>query len=217
LSKRVRAGLFVVLAILCAAASASIAAGYRDRVDSQLGELRTALVLTAPVEAGRTLGRRWFERRAEPRELPARYLPPDALSDPAEALGRTLRVSVPSGSYLLESYLRPAAPGRRAAPEVPAGRRPLDVTVRGGGALDMAGRGGGRVDVVVAEEPGASGRPRVRVVARRVRLLALAESGAEELDGGDAWTATLALTRRQALALIEAENFAREVRLIPLS
>jgi hypothetical protein len=29
-----------------------------------------------------------------------------------------------------------------------------------------------------------------------------------------AWTATLALTRPQALRLIEAENFAREVRLI---
>jgi len=54
----------------------------------------------------------------------------------------------------------------------------------------------------------------------RVRLLALAalgDGGATELPGPgiDAWTATLALTRDQALRLIQAENFARQIRLIP--
>ena len=33
--------------------------------------------------------------------------------------------------------------------------------------------------------------------------------------GAAGWTATLALTRPQALRLIQAQNFAREVRLIP--
>ena len=33
--------------------------------------------------------------------------------------------------------------------------------------------------------------------------------------GSATWTATLALRRPQALRLIQAENFARQVRLIP--
>ena len=47
--------------------------------------------------------------------------------------------------------------------------------------------------------------------------IAPADPGEETAVGGDSWSATLALTREQALELIEAENFAREIRLIPAS
>jgi hypothetical protein len=49
--------------------------------------------------------------------------------------------------------------------------------------------------------------------------LALGQSGDSGAGlpgpGSAAWTATLALRRPQALRLIQAENFARQVRLIP--
>jgi len=59
----------------------------------------------------------------------------------------------------------------------------------------------------------------VTVAARSVRLLAIApaDPADETAAGTDGWSATLALTRPQALDLIEAENFAREIRLIPVS
>jgi hypothetical protein len=52
-----------------------------------------------------------------------------------------------------------------------------------------------------------------------VRLIALSQSANESsadysMPGAEAWTATLALTRSQALQLIQAESYARGVRLI---
>jgi Flp pilus assembly protein CpaB len=82
-------------------------------------------------------------------------------------------------------------------------------------ATDPAGE---RVDVIVTSEPGpAGGRGRTRIEATGVPLLALAEGGGGGYAGssGGGQTATLALTKPQALRLIEAENFARQVRLIP--
>ncbi len=61
---------------------------------------------------------------------------------------------------------------------------------------------------------------RTYVAAEGVELLALGQSGDPGAGDGlpgpgpGAWTATLALTRPQALRLIQAENFARQVRLI---
>jgi Flp pilus assembly protein CpaB len=77
------------------------------------------------------------------------------------------------------------------------------------------------VDVIVTTEPGPGrGSGRTYVAAERVELLALAQSGGGPDDalpgpGTATWTATLALRRPQALRLIQAENFARQVRLIP--
>jgi hypothetical protein len=72
---------------------------------------------------------------------------------------------------------------------------------------------------VVTTEPNVGGRGRTFVAAEGVELLALSEGG---LAGGEeglrdtaGWNATLALSRDQALRLIQAENFARQVRLMP--
>jgi Flp pilus assembly protein CpaB len=75
------------------------------------------------------------------------------------------------------------------------------------------------VDVVVTTEPGpGGGRGRTYVAAREVRLLALSQVGDSSVNdyssSDDQWTATLALTKPQALRLIQAESFARGVRLI---
>ena len=77
-----------------------------------------------------------------------------------------------------------------------------------------------RVDVVVTTEPDVGDDGRTFIAAQRVRLLALSETGGagggeEGLGSSPAWSATLALTRDQALRLIQAENFARQVRLMP--
>jgi hypothetical protein len=73
--------------------------------------------------------------------------------------------------------------------------------------------------VVVTTEPGpGGGAGRTYIAAEGVRLLDLRSGGAGSagLPGADpsSWVATLALTRSQALRLIQAESFARAVRLI---
>jgi Flp pilus assembly protein CpaB len=98
----------------------------------------------------------------------------------------------------------------------------VEIAVTGAEALAAGGEDpiGDHVDVIVTTEPGpGGGHGRTYVAAKGVRLLALSQS--EDGSGSDysaagvaSWTATLALTRAQALRLIQAENFARGVRLI---
>lgn len=215
MSRRGRAVLFAILAGGCGIASAGIASSYRERVDEQLGATRPVVTLSRPLDRGTELVGRRPLAALEVREVPIRFLPPDAIGSPAEVAGRRLAVAVPAGSYLLGSHLRTGAP-RDRGPRLGRDLHPVDVTVSGAGALASAGPGA-RVDVVVAGEPVTGGTARVRVAARGVRLLAIAPAApAEEtVAGTDGWSATLALTRAQALELIEAENFAREIRLIP--
>lgn len=219
MSRRGRAIAFAVVAAFCAVASASIASGYRDSLDDQLGELREVAVLTAPVPGGKALSGRVIRSSVELREVPVRFLPPDAIADPSQVQGRKPYAPIPEGSYLLASHLRSRG-GASAGPEAPklrADLNPVEIGVTGAGALAGAGPATRlRVDVVVAGEPVTGGRARVRVAASGVRLIALEPAAPEDsaVSGTDGWNATLALTRSQALELIEAENFAREIRLI---
>jgi hypothetical protein len=100
----------------------------------------------------------------------------------------------------------------------------VEISVTGAGALGASPGGSPtEVDVVVTSEPGPGGGPgRTYVAAESVALLDL-RSSADLGAGGDdlaspgpaSSVATLALTRAQALRLIQAESFARSVRLIP--
>jgi hypothetical protein len=68
--------------------------------------------------------------------------------------------------------------------------------------------------VVVTEEPTGSGPGRTYVAASAVPLVALGP-GPDGPGPGGLSSATLGLTRRQALKLIAAQNFARQVTLLP--
>jgi Flp pilus assembly protein CpaB len=144
------------------------------------------------------------------------------LSDPRQAIGRAPAAPIPAGAYLLDAQLEHPRNRRRGGrPRLGHGRKPVEISVTGARALASASGGSGAegVDVIVTSEPGpGGGSGRTYVAVEGVRLLALAESGdsGAGLPGaGRPWTATLALTRSQALRLIQAENFARQVRLIP--
>jgi Flp pilus assembly protein CpaB len=99
----------------------------------------------------------------------------------------------------------------------------VQISVTGTEALAATGRDlqGARVDVIVTTEPGpGGGRGRTYVAAEGVELLALsqgADAAGVDLPGPSSATstATLALTRPEALRLIHAQNFARQVVLIP--
>lgn len=221
MSRRARALSLIALAGVCAVAAASIAGSYGASVDEQLGELRPVVVAAADLRAGRRIGAREADRRLEVRRVPERFAPADALSSPADAVGRAPAAGIPAGSYVGSAQLR--SPRRRPRREpIGDGRRPVEIAVSGGAAVAAAGDPGAsdRVDVVVTTEPRVGGRGRTYVAARRVRLLALDQGGAgrgadDELPGPPLWTATLALRREQAIRLIQAESYARQVRLLP--
>jgi Flp pilus assembly protein CpaB len=223
-SRRGRAVGFASAAAVCAGLAAATTGGAPAGGAAQYGPLREVVVAVRPLPARRPLGREAVAEDLEIRRVPESFVPPDALMRPAAALGRRPATPIPAGGYLLASqFARPRAAGtRRGEPRLAAGRRPVEISVEGAGALASgAGTEPARVDVVVTTEPTAGAGPgRTFVAAKGVRLLELrALSGEPEPDplappGSEAWVATLALTRAQALRLIHAQSFAREVRLI---
>jgi pilus assembly protein CpaB len=212
-SRRTRALVFLVAALLCAGLAAAVAGRYRSGVSAQYGGLRPVVVAVADLEAGNPIGPGEAKRSLVRRRVPARFAPPGSLRRPADALGRAPAAPVPAGSYLLDAQLVVPGPKPQPALGAGAGRRPVQIAIRGAEALTLGGASpeGSRVDVVVAEQSGLGRRGRTYVAASGVRLLALSAPPGP----GEGWSATLALTRSQALELIGAETGAREIRLLP--
>jgi Flp pilus assembly protein CpaB len=213
MSRRGRALGFLLGALVAAAAAAAIADGYGQSVVEGYGELRPVLVLSADLEGGEAIDPTTAAEKLEVRRVPVRFAPPAALAAPREALGLVPTATVPAGSYLLATQLRSPRLSRQRA-ILGDGRRPVEIVVSGAGALAAFGGqpAGSKVDVVVTTEPSGSGSGRTYVAAPGVPLLALGPGG--EGGTGEA-TATLGLTRAQALRLIAAESFARRVTVIP--
>jgi Flp pilus assembly protein CpaB len=224
-SRRTRAIAFAVAALACAGLAAAAASRYRSGVAAQLGPLRAVLVARRMLPPHRRLTPTVLRDAVEVRRVPARFVPPGALVAPAAALGEAPAVAIPAGSYILGAQLRRPGAGRRsrAAEKLAGSRRPVEIAVTGAAALAAVGGDpvGSAVDVIVTTEPrGASGAGRTYVAASGVRLLGLRRSAGEPSAGSDPlspaaeWIATLALTRPEALKLIEAESYARQIRLI---
>jgi Flp pilus assembly protein CpaB len=215
-SRRGRALAFVLAALIAAVAAAAIADGYGASVARGYGELRPVVVAADDLEAGRAIDPRRATEDLELRRIPARFVPPEALVDVAEAVGLVPDATVPAGSYLVASQLRPPHEGGGRVPGLGHGRSPVVISVSGAEALLVAGAqpAGARVDVVVTTEPTGPGSGRTYVAAATVPLLGLAPPS-EGAEPGGTTAATLGLTRSQALRLIAAESFARQVTILP--
>jgi Flp pilus assembly protein CpaB len=205
----------VLAALSAAAAAAAIADGYGASVARGYGALRPVVVAGAALDAGEPIAPAQAASDLELRKVPARFLPPGALSSPAAAIGLAPAVPIPAGSYLLASQLRPPRTDAAGALGLGRGRHPVELAVSGAEALLVAGAQpvGERVDVVVTTEPSGPGPGRTYVAAAAVPLLALGP-GAEGTAAEGTATATLGLTHSQALRLIAAGSFARRLTLL---
>lgn len=216
MSRRVRAAAFLALAGLAAVLAATLANSYGARLASGYGPLRRVVVAARPLSTGKPLAPADLSGTLQVKRVPARFVPTGALRRPQEAVGLVSVAALPAGSYLVAAQLRPPRPPARAVPSAGRHRRPVEVSVAGAGALlaSEAVTRGTRVDVVVTTEPTAAGPGRTYVAAASVPLLALRPGAGGSGPDGTA-TTTLALTRRQALRLIAAESFARQLTLLP--
>ncbi len=173
MSRRGRAIGFAGLALVCAVASASIASGYRESVDERLGEVRSVVTVDRPLPAGVVLRGRLLRSALVTRTVPTRFLPPDAIPDPAQVSGRRTARGDPGRvpTCWHRTCDRPSG-GARTEPVLNGDLHPVEVTVSAAGSL-ASGGAGARVDVVVAGEPVTGGRARVRVAAENVRLISV--------------------------------------------
>jgi pilus assembly protein CpaB len=130
-------------------------------------------------------------------------------------------VPVAAGSYLSAGLF--AGTGEaRGEDAIRRGERAVTVEVAGGSAA--AGLAlGGRVDVLVSTESGPGGARTTMALAGAELLRVDAVAGNAYPDSDDAAgvstgptaLATLHVTLRQAIYLTAADNFAREIRLLP--
>jgi Flp pilus assembly protein CpaB len=217
MSRRGRAVAFLVLALVAAASAAAIADGYGSSVARGYGALRPVVVVAAGLPASKAIGPAQASTRLEVRRVPERFVPPGALAEPEEALGLVPEAALPAGSYLLASQLHPPRRRESGAFGLGPARHPVEISVSGADAL-LAGLpavAGTKVDVVVTTEPSGGGRGRTYVAAAGVPLIELGPGDDGPGPGGLA-AATLGLTKPQALRLIAAESFARQVTLLPV-
>ncbi|MFL5908091.1 MAG: Flp pilus assembly protein CpaB [Solirubrobacterales bacterium] len=213
MSRRARAIAFLVAALICAVLAAAVAGRYRSRVEAQYGPLRPVVVATAELPADEPIGLEQAQEALAVRRVPSSFVPPGALTRAGDAVGRAPGATIPAGSYVLGAQLAVPQPDAPRAPGVGRGRRPVEVAVAGAGALTVGGRApeGSRVDVVVSQQAGLGRSARAYIAASAVELLALQAPGGP----GESWSATLAVTRQQALDLIGAQSTGREIRLLP--
>ena len=203
---RRRVAITLVLALLSGWLAASDVRSKEHRIAGSVGPLTTALVARNDIGAGTRVA----AGNLLVRQLPARYLPPDALRSAADALGLRAAVPVPRGAYVTASALAAPSTASDGAPALAPGERALDVSVSNTGAAELGGPGA-RVDVLVTTgKDGGAGR--TSLALQDVQLLGVhAGSG----DQSDHLIATLRVTLRQAVYLTAAQNFAQEVRLLP--
>jgi Flp pilus assembly protein CpaB len=211
-SRRARALAFLTAALICAILAAALAGSYSSRVAARYGPLRPVVVASAKLPAGEPIGVGSAPPSLIIRRVPARFVPPGALTSVADALGRAPGTTIPAGSYVLGAQLELPRPEHPKAPGVGEGR-PVEVAVAGAEALTVGGGPpeGSRVDVVISRQAGLGRSARAYIAATDVRVLALRGPAGP----GEAWSATLAVTEQQALSLIGAQSSGREIRLLP--
>ena len=218
MSARRRRGLLLLALALASGGLAASQVHRRERsVEERVGPLVPVVVAARDLPASARLR----PGALAARRVPARFVPPDALSSTVGLAGARTAVALAAGSYLTAGHLQ----GRRGGgagdrQSLGPGERALEVAVSGGGALDGAARGT-RVDVVLTTEP-HDGAGRSFVALEDVELLGL-RSGVDaagyetDVEGdtpAETALATLRVTLRQAVYMTAAENFAREVRVL---
>ena len=216
--RRRRAAVLLSLALACGGLAASeVSSRVRD-VEARVGAPVPVLVAARELEAGRELK----GGDVAIREVPDRFAPPDALAAAEEVVGAVVSVPLARGAYITAASLGGGGGRAGGSPAgLRKGERAVEVAVTGGAELADAAGPGARVDVLVSTDPNEGpGRSFLALEDVEVLDLATGAPGASapetENDGPAATaTATLRVTLRQAVYLTAAQNFAREVRLLP--
>src|SRR5436190_12976344 len=143
--QRRRALAMLALSLVSGWLAASDVHSRESRARAGVGAYTSVLVARADIRAGRPVTRGDVELR----RVPARFLPADALSVAAEAVGLRAAVPIPRGGYLTGSALALGNGGNDgSAATLAPGERAVDVTVSGSGGDELGGPGA-RVDVLV--------------------------------------------------------------------
>lgn len=214
--RRRRGALLLSLAVACGGLAASELADRTRAIEEQVGPLVPVVAARERIAPGTKLDR----AKLTVVRVPARYAPPDGLADPGQADGLRSSGGLEPGSYVTAAAFGAGPDAESRGNGLARGERAIELRVAGAEALGPLAGPGARVDVLVTTESGDAGG-RTALALEDVELLGLrpGEGGAgaspEAAGAAGSATATLRVTLRQAVYLTAAQNFAREVRLLP--
>jgi pilus assembly protein CpaB len=212
-SRRARGLALLGAALACAGLAASSVSRYTNDVRAQVGPPVSVLVAHRDLPRGTPITPRLATEAFELRRVPTRFAPPGALASATAAQGFRLATALRPGDYLTDSIL---VSGRGAGPAEVAGGRIVEIEVAGARSFASALHPGTHVDVLITTDRGA-GPARTYLALQDAELAAFSPaSGGPDPESARA-TAGLRVSLRQAVLLTAAQNFARELRLVPRS
>ena len=211
MTRRRRGMLMLGLAVVCAGLAVSLVNEYARDVSAQVGPLEHVVVARRDLPRGTLVTPEIAHSALAERRVPLRFAPPRSLRAPGEAVGYRVLTPLSAGDYVGEAQL--GRPRRRRHDDPTRSGRLVEVAVTGANTIGPALRPGALVDVLVTTAA-HSGSPRTYLALQRLELVDFRDSSPAAGEAADA-TATLRTTLRQAVTLIAAQNFAREVRVVP--
>jgi pilus assembly protein CpaB len=211
MSHRRRALLLGGLALVLGGLAASNVAGREAALARRVGGLVDVVVARERIAAGSTIR----PRALAVRRVPRRFAPRTRIASPDLLAGQKAALDIPADTDLT---LAMAGDGRQpaAGPAIGKGERVAQVVALG--SPELVARGS-HVDVLVTPEPGPAERGEAILALEDVEVLdaapvADAQSRADAAPGQRV-AAALLVTLRQAVYLAAAQDFARELRLLP--
>jgi pilus assembly protein CpaB len=195
MTRRRRAAVLRALAATLGLLSSAHMSRREAALRAQLGPLTEVVVARSDLRAGATLA---LDELAV-RKLPARYAPAGEPAFAAALAGHKLAVPVPAGGAVTPELLQRTP----TTPEALVKRGERAVEVVASGSVES----GARVDVVVTTSK------RAQLALQNVEVLRARPAAAKE-DSGPRVTATLRVSAEDAVYLVAAQSFARDVRLL---
>jgi pilus assembly protein CpaB len=218
-TRRRRALLLGGLALLLGGLAASNVASREAALARRVGGLVDVVVAREPVAAGAPLR----PGALAVRRVPRRFAPDGAIAEPETLTGLRASVDIAAGTDLTTAVVGdgPGANTTRSGPPIRPGERVAELVALGSPELIAAGS---RVDVLVTPEPDAGENGQAVLALEDVEVLQA--TAAEQSDEPESKAAgkpspgarvavSLRVTLRQAVYLAAAQDFARELRLLP--
>jgi pilus assembly protein CpaB len=211
-SHRRRALLLGGLALVLGGLAAFNVAGREAALQRRVGGLVDVVVSRGPIDAGQRIALRSLAIR----RVPARFAPQGTTGSPQTFVGRRAAVDIPPDADLSAGMIVRDDAGP-VGPDVRRGERVAEIVALGSAELVIPGS---RVDVLVTPEPEGGGSGSAVLALEDVEVLAAAAIGSDDARAsksapGPRVAASLRVTLRQAVYLAAAQDFARELRLLP--
>ena len=215
MSRRARGLALLGAAACCAGLAASSTSRYTNEVRAQVGAPVPVVTARSRISGGSVLTPASAARYLEVRQVPERFAPTSALHAIGATIGYRIAMPLSPGDYVTDGALSgQVAPGSKDVLDGGGGARVVEISVAGATSIAEALHPGSRVDVLITTERGSA--PRTYLALQGATLVDFrAGAGGEGGDGAGKAAATLRVSLRQAVLLTAAENFARELRLVP--